>query len=114
MTLVLGLRFPEVFTRLAVMSPSVWWDECVIYRLVETVPHKLPLKIWLDTGTAEPGWERTRGLRDRLMDKGWRLGQDLDYLEAEGAGHHEGAWAYRMESVLTFLFPPRQRKARQV
>ena len=108
-TLVLGLRFPGVFTRLAVMSPSIWWDERVIYRLVETTAHKLPLKIWLDSGTGEDGWELARGLRDRLVDKGWQLGQDLGYLEAEGAGHHEGAWAYRMESVLTFLFPPRRR-----
>ena len=107
-TMVLGLRFPQVFTRLAVMSPSVWWDDCVIYRLMETIPRKLPLKIWLDTGTEEPGWERARGLRDRLVAKGWMLGKDLAYLEAEGAGHHEGAWAYRMESVLTFLFPPRR------
>ena len=107
-TLVLGLRFPQVFTRLAVMSPSIWWDDCVLYRLVETLRHKPALKIWLDTGTQEQGWERAAVLRDHLLDKGWRLGDDLAFLEAEGAGHHEGAWAYRMESVLTFLFPPRR------
>ncbi len=108
-TLVLGLRFPEVFTRLAVMSPSIWWDDCVLYRLVDTSPRKPHLKIWLDTGTDEPGWERAAGLRDRLVARGWQLGKDLTFLEAEGAGHHEGAWAYRMESVLTYLFPPRGR-----
>jgi predicted alpha/beta superfamily hydrolase len=107
-TLVLGLRFPKVFNRLAVMSPSVWWDDCIIYQLVETTRRKLPLKIWLDTGTAEPGWERTRGLRDRLIQKGWQPGKDLSYVEAEGSGHDEGAWAMRMEEVLRFLFPPRR------
>ena len=28
-----------------------------------------------------------RGLRDRLMAKGWQLGRDLEYHEAEGGGH---------------------------
>jgi len=108
-TMVLGLRFPETFTRLAVMSPSIWWDDCVLYRLVQTLRRKPALRVWLDTGTAEPGWERAAVLRDGLVSKGWQLGDDLAFLEAEGAGHHEGAWAYRMESVLTFLFPPRRR-----
>jgi len=35
--------------------PSVWWDDEVILRMVDELAEKLPLKIWLDTGTAEPG-----------------------------------------------------------
>jgi hypothetical protein len=65
-----------------------------------------PLKIWLDTGTREEGWERARELRDRLVLKGWRLYDDLQYLEADGSDHSEGAWAARMDPVLRFLFPP--------
>ena len=107
-TLALALRNPGRWQRLAVMSPSVWWDECVLYRMVESLRRKPPLKIWLDTGTAEEGWERCRGLRDRLLDKGWRLGDDLVYHEAEGGEHTEAAWAMRMEGVLRFLFPPRK------
>jgi hypothetical protein len=64
------------------------------------------LKIWLDTGTREEGWERARELRDRLVLKGWRLHDDLHYLEADGSDHSEGAWAARMDPVLRFLFPP--------
>lgn len=107
-TLVLGLWFPNYFTRLAVMSPSVWWDDCAIYKIVEAVDEtvKPPLKIWLDTGTREEGWERARELRDRLVDKGWRLHDDLVYLEADGSDHSEGAWAARMDPMLRFLFPP--------
>lgn len=105
-TIALGLWFPETFQRLAVMSPSIWWDNCVIYRMVDELPAKLPLKIWLDTGTHEPGWERAGVLRDRLVDKGWRLYDDLQYSEVEGADHSEGAWAARFEAVLRFLYPP--------
>ncbi|HEY3662540.1 MAG TPA: alpha/beta hydrolase-fold protein [Chthoniobacterales bacterium] len=105
-TLTLGLWFPQTFSRLAVMSPSIWWDDCVIYRILDRVEGKPPLKIWLDTGTEEPGWERARDLRDRLVERGWRLDDDLQYTEALGANHSEGAWAARFEAVLRFLYPP--------
>ena len=105
-TLALGLWYPQVFSRLAVLSPSIWWDECVICRMVDELPEKLPLKIWLDTGTEEPGWERARDLRDRLVERGWRLDDDLQFTEVTGAGHSEGAWAARFESVLRYLYPP--------
>ncbi|MEP6602930.1 MAG: alpha/beta hydrolase-fold protein [Spartobacteria bacterium] len=106
LTMCLGLWFSNVFTRLAVMSPSVWWDDEVIVKMVESLEEKLPLKIWLDTGTAEPGWEKTRTLRDKLVECGWRLHDDLSYIEAGGADHSEGAWAARVDSAMRFLFPP--------
>jgi predicted alpha/beta superfamily hydrolase len=105
-TLAIGILYPQVFSRLIVMSPSIWWDDFAIYRLVETIDQKPPLKIWLDTGTAEPGWKHARELCNRLLQKGWRLSDDLAYLEAEGADHSEAAWARRVEPALQFLFPP--------
>lgn len=107
-TMVLGLWFPNVFRRLAVMSPSIWWDDCVLLKMVEELDEeaKPPLKIWLDTGTHEPGWERARLLRDGLLEKGWRLYDDLQYLEDDGAAHTEAAWAYRLDPALRFLYPP--------
>ncbi|CAN5397025.1 alpha/beta hydrolase [soil metagenome] len=104
-TLALGLWFPQVFTRLAVLSPSVWWDEGVVCRMVEELPEKLPLKIWLDTGTKEEGWKRARGLRDALVKQGWGLDDDLQYTEVKGGDHSEGAWGARFEGVLRFLYP---------
>ncbi|MDQ6625040.1 MAG: alpha/beta hydrolase-fold protein [Verrucomicrobiota bacterium] len=107
-TMALGLWFPNAFRRLAVMSPSIWWDDCVLYKLVDAVNEdaRPPLKIWLDTGTHEPGWERARVLRDRLIEKGWRLHDDLHYFEDEGAEHTEAAWAFRIDAALRFLYPP--------
>ena len=109
LTMHLGLRFPTVFSRIAVLSPSVWWDDRAIVREVDALPNKLPLRIWLDSGTGEGG-EVTRDarlLRDALARKGWVVGQDLAYLEAEGGGHNEQSWATRVEGVLRFLFPLR-------
>jgi len=105
-TLAMGIFFSEIFTRLIVMSPSIWWDEFAILRLVGIIDKKPPLKIWLDTGTAEPGWEHARDLRDCLVHQGWRPGVDLQYFEDEGGGHNESAWAARVGPALRFLFPP--------
>jgi predicted alpha/beta superfamily hydrolase len=106
LTLSLGLWFPNFFHRLMVMSPAVWWDDEAIVRMIEELDDKLPLKIWLDTGTNETGWDRARILRDALVEKGWKLFDDLQYLEAEGADHNESAWATRVDPALRFLFPP--------
>ncbi len=105
-TLSTGVWYPNVFQRLLVMSPSIWWDNQVIVKMVDQLPDKLPFKIWLDTGTNEPGWERARTLRDTMVEKGWRLYDDLQYLEVPGADHSEGAWAARVDPALRYLFPP--------
>jgi len=105
LTMCVGLWYPDIFSRLLVMSPSVWWDDGVVLKTVEELDRKLPLKIWLDTGTAEPGWENTRKLRDLLIDKGWRVDDDLQYMEDEKASHTEATWGRRVDPALRFLFP---------
>lgn len=106
-TLHLGLQYPHIFGKLAVLSPSVWWDNRVILREIGQLPTKPPLKIWLDMGTAEGGMslEDTEMLRDAMRAKGWSEGKDLAYFEIEGATHSEAAWAQRVGPFLRFLFP---------
>lgn len=108
LTMHLGLRFPLAFSRIAVLSPSVWWDDRVILREVEALPAKLPLKIWLDSGDREGPdvIPDARSLKAALLAKGWTEGQDLAYLEAAGGEHNEASWAARVGAVLMFLFPP--------
>ena len=105
-SLILSFWFPDVFTRIAALSPSVWWDDSVIHRIIEGI-NEAPRssKIWLDTGTHEEGWERVGHLRDQLIDRGWRLHNNLHYKEVHGAEHAEWAWSARFEAVLRFLFP---------
>ncbi len=52
-TLYLGMRYPDVFGKLAVLSPSVWWRDRVILRFIEQLPGKTGQSIWLDIGTSE-------------------------------------------------------------
>jgi len=106
-SLYLGLRMPGVFGKIAALSPSVWWNHGVIVRFAQTsVPEPRP-HIWLDIGTREGPRivDDVEMLRDALVHKGWRLGENLHYQRVEGAEHNEAAWAQRVRPFLEFLFP---------
>lgn len=107
MAMHLGLRYPQTFGKLAVMSPSVWWDRGVILRSVKSLTAKPEQRIWLDVGSEEgAGMDKNaRRLRDALTEKGWALDSDLYYFEDKRARHEDIAWALRMNKVLRFLFP---------
>jgi predicted alpha/beta superfamily hydrolase len=108
-TLYLGLRYTWMFSKLAVMSPSVWWRNRAILKTVAQIRRKPELKIWLDIGTKESqrALPDARELNLKLVEKGWVEGRDLAYMEAPDATHSESAWASRVAPMLKFLFPPK-------
>jgi predicted alpha/beta superfamily hydrolase len=104
-----GLLYPRVFGKVAVMSPSVWWDQRSILGMVRRFQGGARPRIWLDTGTEEGNAPRqvvddTRLLRDVLAERGWRDGEDLSYREFVGAGHNENAWGARFGEVLRWMW----------
>ena len=106
-SLYVGFAHPEVFGKLAVMSPSLWWDHRSILHAIEQQAKKPDLRIWLDMGTAEGAkhLRDTDALERLLVKRGWRSGVDLEYVTAPGAVHDERAWSERFGDVLRFLFP---------
>jgi len=128
LSLYLGLKHPQVFGKIAALSPSVWWDGRMMmrfaasatlrpperkrrsifrFRSAEPGPPALRPSIWLDIGSKEgprivPDVEQ---FRDILLQKGWRLGEDLHYERVEGGEHNELAWSQRIGRVLQFLYP---------
>lgn len=105
--LFLGLRHADVFSRLAVMSPSVWWGRRAILRYVAKVRPRPATRIWLDIGGGEGrvAIADARRLRESLVAAGWRDHHDLRYSEPAGASHSEAAWGDRVGNVLEYLFP---------
>jgi enterochelin esterase-like enzyme len=108
-SLWMGLRYPETFGKMAVLSPSVWWNHKYIVSYVgdragET--ERRP-KIWLDVGDAEG--RRTVAdaelLAARLRMHGWRGGVDLHFERVVGGTHNEASWAGRVGPMLEFLYP---------
>ncbi len=106
-SLFLGLQHPEIFGRLGVLSPSIWWDHrSVLTFVTQAAPNPRP-RIWLDIGTAEGARHvRDTELLARLLVRhGWEPGTTLAMTKVEGGVHDEDAWAERFDRVLAFLFP---------
>jgi predicted alpha/beta superfamily hydrolase len=111
-SLYLGLKLPQIFGKIAALSPSVWWNQRIMVRFAAEFHVDPRPRIWLDIGTNEgprivPDVEQ---FRDVLLNKGWQLERDLHYERIEGAEHNEAAWARRVGPFLQFLYPARQSK----
>jgi predicted alpha/beta superfamily hydrolase len=106
LALHLGLTRPDVFSAIAALSPSVWWDGRRILMTVDQFDASRGPRIWLDIGGREgrEALEDARVLRSRLQAKGWN--GDLGYFEDRRGDHSERAWAKRARMMLEFLFPP--------
>ncbi|HEX4320830.1 MAG TPA: alpha/beta hydrolase-fold protein [Acidobacteriaceae bacterium] len=108
-SLYLGLKYADTFGRLAVLSPSVWWNHKSILGFVnevapylENLPH-----IWLDTGDHEGRMtlKDTDMLAKRLRQHGWEDEETLHFEKVRGGTHEELSWATRVRPMLRFLFP---------
>ncbi|MBU1896644.1 hypothetical protein KKB55_02620, partial [Myxococcota bacterium] len=115
------MRWPEVFGRVGVVSPSVWWDNRRPLEWAASISAspRAGTRIWLDNGTEEgddSGFrqgalphglvQRAVNVQDmrRALSAGYPFGAALGYLEDFGGHHNEPSWAGRLEHILTFLW----------
>lgn len=114
-TLYLGLKYANIFGQLAITSPAAFRDDEMIVRYVQALRVKTKQRICLSIGTEDtpPFLNSTRDLHQALIDKGWKQGVDLDYLEATGAQHAPNARATRVDHLLKSLFPAAGRAVRK-
>jgi predicted alpha/beta superfamily hydrolase len=108
-TLYLGLRHAQHFGKLAVLSPSIWWNhKSILGYLNERAPEiwERP-RMWLDVGEREG--RRTvhdvELLERRLKANGWVPGETLHVEHVADGTHDEPSWAARVRPMLRFLFP---------
>jgi predicted alpha/beta superfamily hydrolase len=107
---------PEIFSRAAILSPSLWWNERDVFDEIEQwQASPSDFRLWFDMGyweydeedeaDEEPHpIEDTDFLCQLLEDKGFTQGLDFQYITDEEGGHDEESWGKRMEAVLPFLF----------
>lgn len=119
----LALSRPDVFSRVAALSPTVWWGHGAILRRIRQLRERPPLRIWIDIGKREapPLRQQVRTLQDLLLAKGWLKHRvtkkaTLRHSEVARGRHDEASWGRRFDRVLKFLFPPppRRRTGRRV
>jgi len=108
---------PEFARQHAFMSPSFWATRKADnehLEIIERFRNQPPrdLRIWLDSGTQDSSGQGDDGMAATLeayralADNGYQEGRDFRYHLADGAVHHESAWAERLPLVFQFLFPP--------
>lgn len=105
-TFNIGLRRPDLFGRLGIMSPSLWWGNSTALEKINSYNYAdLKSRIWLDTGSAEKNFN---SFSEELIKKFKELknikGLDLKvYLDPAGI-HSETAWADRVYCPLLYFF----------
>ena len=109
-SLHLGMWHPEVFGKVAALSPSLWWDRQAFARTFD--PSSAWLKscrIWLDMGGHEGPDEASQkaGLRHarRAAKLLHEAGADATFREYPDGEHVEWQWGSRFPDVLKCLFP---------
>ena len=111
-------RDEHQFGFVGAMSPYFGAGDGAIYEFVKHAPFRKS-RIYMDVGTHETDnldvpenrkeeksleyLESVRLMRDLLIEKGYTLGDSLDYVEDVGAVHNEGAWAKRLPCAMRFL-----------
>ncbi len=108
---------PDVFGRLAALSPSLDWAGHAPLQMVASRPRPA-VRLYMDMGSRERGnlvdgdgngvddsIDDLRALRGALLQKGFGEGKDLLVVEDEGARHNEAFWARRFPGAMRFLFP---------
>ena len=117
MALFAGWSRPDVFGRLAALSPSLGWAGHAPLAMVSARPRP-PVRLYVDMGTREEGnlhdadgngvddaVDDLDALASALRRRGFTDGADLLVVVDEGARHHESAWARRFPGAMRFLFP---------
>jgi predicted alpha/beta superfamily hydrolase len=106
---------PDVFGRAISMSPSLFWgkeamlEDCK--RSVQNTWNSPKQRLWIDMGTEEGNTPEAKE-RNVTLTKTYVKLLEVRYSErfeigttiAEGARHHESAWADRLPQALRFIF----------
>lgn len=98
-----AITYPKSFSKIAAISPSIWWDQRKILNLLFKSP-QLPSIIYADSGTR--GGERPQdiGELDKVMNQRFKNKVIYKSMIFPGASHDEASWAKRLPIILEFLY----------
>jgi predicted alpha/beta superfamily hydrolase len=101
------LRYPQTFGVAGALSPSYWFGQGQLFKVVMETPF-VGGKVYLDIGGREGRFgahymQGVRRLADALLQKGYVDGETLCYVEDAQGKHDEEAWARRLPYALRFL-----------
>ena len=93
-----AFRQPGTFGLCAAQSPSYWWNDSAMIRLVRT-HRRQHLRIYIDTGTMRDAAAECRVMKGVLQKKGYPFTY-AEYPE----GHNWVNWRARIDDILTYFW----------
>jgi predicted alpha/beta superfamily hydrolase len=105
-----GLKRPDVYGRIAELSPSSWWDSDIIVSDVKgTLPAPArPLVVYVDSGQGTVDDEAdTDQLAAEYLALGYVDGTNFRHVIQPGAAHNETYWAERFPGAMQLVLGPR-------
>ena len=108
-TYTIGLRHPEIFGKLGILSPYFIRLDLNTLQEVEfcnLYKKSRPSRIWLDVGDVEANIlvKHVRDMADYLVSTGYMPSEELAYYCVPDAAHTEADWAKRIHSPLLYFF----------
>jgi predicted alpha/beta superfamily hydrolase len=106
-TCYLGIKHPDQFGKLGIVSPSVWVDNRVLLSMVKPVDRKAKKpKVWIDMGGKEgfKSMQDAEDLYSTYVKAGWKPRSEVVFALEPNAEHNELAWSRRIQSILIYLF----------
>lgn len=102
-----AFRNPDMFSKIAMLSPYLGWGDNKLYGMISDGPYKekQTFKIWIDVGSKEEGFVdmAAQGIL-MLLNNGYTYGNDLIAYEAPDGEHSEKFWSQRVESILLYFY----------
>jgi predicted alpha/beta superfamily hydrolase len=104
-----GVKRPDVFGRIAELSPSTWWASDAIVGTVSAMPAtSRPLVVYLDSGSGTADDESdTDQLAAAYVALGYVDGVTVRHVVQTGAQHGETYWAQRFPGAMQFVLGAR-------
>lgn len=94
-----GIAASDVFGLVGMQSPAFHSGRDLLDQYEQE--GRLPLKIFMSTGTINDGEDMTRAMESVLVRKGY----PLRYIEVP-EGHSWGNWSALLDDMFTYFFPP--------
>lgn len=101
-SLHIAWQHPEVFGGAICLSSTFGYKDDLFARIAARP--KPPIRIYLDSGWPRDNYDATNAMRDLLVTRGFRLGDDLLAFSFPDGKHSEVSWANRLHVPFQFFF----------
>jgi predicted alpha/beta superfamily hydrolase len=101
-SLYLAWQYPDIFGNAACLSSTFGYRDDLFARIASEP--KRPVRLYLDSGWPRDNFDATNAMRDLLVHRGYRLGDDLMSFSFPDGLHNEQSWADRVHVPFQYFF----------